>query len=191
MQNHYPVTNKYDHPIGITGNTRGLTGQLDQFSRGLRYSDTAMRDFLHRLASSPEKTAVVFYGDHAPPLWPRAAIYHRNQATLRKTPFFMWTNYRKLPHQQLPLTSPTHFMPLLFDALGAQLPPYYALLDRLYREVPAISPGELHDPQGQVVDRDQLSPEAVDLLHDYRLVQYDLTTGKRYSQSSMFYPDGG
>jgi phosphoglycerol transferase MdoB-like AlkP superfamily enzyme len=146
-----------------------------------------MKQFLAQLKQSPEKTAVVFYGDHAPPLWPRAAIYDRNQATLRRTPFFIWTNYEHLkPRQLAPVTSPTHFMPLLFNALHAPIPPYYALLDDLYKYVPAMSPGELHDTNGQVVDQSQLSPEGRQVLHDYRLVQYDLSVGHRYSQHGMF-----
>ena len=187
MQNHYPVAGKYSDPIRVTGNTKGLVGQLDQFSRGVRYSDEAMKQFLAQLKQSPEKTAVIFYGDHAPPLWPRAAIYPQNQRTLRKTPFFIWTNFQHLKPRSLPpVTSPTHFMPLLFNALHAQIPPYYALLDQLYKYIPAMSPGELHGPDGQVVDPKQLSPQAQQVLHDYRLVQYDLAAGKRYAESSMF-----
>jgi phosphoglycerol transferase MdoB-like AlkP superfamily enzyme len=187
MQNHYPVAGKYDNPIRITGNTKGLVGQLDQFSRGVRYSDQAMKQFLAQLEKSPEKTAVVFYGDHAPPLWPRAAIYGQNQATLRKTPFFIWTNYQHLkPEPLAPATSPTHFMPLLFNALHAQIPPYYALLDQLYKYVPAMSPGELHSPDGSVVDPKTLSPQAQQVLHDYKMVQYDLAVGKHYSESTMY-----
>ena len=189
MQNHYPMEGKYADPIGVTGETRGLVGELDQYARGLRYSDTAMRDFLRRLESSPEKTAVVFYGDHAPPFWPRSAIYQRNEQTLRKTPFFLWTNFERLPHRDLPVTSPTHFMPLLFDALDAPLPPYYALLQHLHQEVPAMSTGEYHYPDGEIVGPQELTDEARAILHDYRLVQYDLTTGKRYSQATMFYPE--
>jgi hypothetical protein len=33
-----------------------------------------------------------------------------------------------------------------------------------------------------------LSPRARQLLADYRLVQYDLSVGQRYSQAEMFYP---
>jgi hypothetical protein len=189
MQNHYPVDGKYADPIEVTGETGGLIGELDQFARGLRYSDIATRDFLRRLESSPERTAVVFYGDHAPPFWPRSAVYERNRETLRTTPFFLWTNFARLPHRELPVTSPTHFMPLLFDALDAPLPPYYALLQRLHDVVPAKSPGEYHYPDGQVVGRAELSAEAQRILHDYRLVQYDLAVGGRYAQSTMFYPD--
>ncbi|MDX6326303.1 MAG: hypothetical protein QOK15_2657 [Nocardioidaceae bacterium] len=187
MQNHYPVAGKYDNPIQVTGNTKGLVGQLDQFSRGVRYSDQAMKQFLAQLEQSPEKTAVVFYGDHAPPLWPRAAIYRHNQSTLRKTPFFIWTNYQHLKPQQLPpATSPTHFMPLLFNALHAPIPPYYALLDQLYKYVPAMSPGELHNTDGSIVDPKTLSPQAQQVLHDYKMVQYDLAVGKRYSESELY-----
>ena len=42
-------------------------------------------------------------------------------------------------------------------------------------------------PDGNQLDESQLSNSAREVLHDYRLVQYDLSIGRRYSQQSMFY----
>jgi len=77
-------------------------------------------------------------------------------------------------------------MPLLFRSVGAELPPYYALLLRLHRAIPAMEQGEYHLPDGTVTTEDGLSPHARRLLQDYRLVQYDLAVGRRYSESTMF-----
>ena len=186
MQNHYPMAGKYDDPIKVGPSVGVVRKQLSAFSTGLEYSDGAMKDFLANLKSSPEKTAVVFYGDHAPPFWPRAKNFAENEEQLRKTPFFLWTNFEKLPHQDLGLNSPTQFLPLLFDELDAPVTPYYALLEALHDQVPAMALGEYHTAGGDVVnDPEKLDAQARALLDDYRMVQYDLTIGKRYSEDTL------
>jgi len=180
------MAGKYDDPIKVGPSVGVVRPQLSAFSTGLHYSDGAMKDFLAQLKDSPEKTAVVFYGDHAPPFWPRAKNFHENEEQLRKTPFFLWTNFEKLPHQDLGLNSPTQFLPLLFDQLKAPVTPYYALLDAVREQVPAMALGEYHAADGQVVnDPKDLDPQAQALLSDYRMVQYDLTIGQRYSEDTM------
>jgi phosphoglycerol transferase MdoB-like AlkP superfamily enzyme len=186
MQNHYPMAGKYDDPIEVGPSVGVVRPQLSAYATGLEYSDEAMKGFLADLKKSSEKTAVVFYGDHAPPFWPKSRVFRENEEQLRKTPFFLWTNFDKLPHSELPLTSPSHFLPLLFDRLGVPLSPWYALLDALYDEVPAMATGEYHTADGDVVNEpEKLSPEAQSLLDDYRMVQYDLTIGKRYVEDQM------
>jgi phosphoglycerol transferase MdoB-like AlkP superfamily enzyme len=186
MQNHYPMAGKYDDPIAVGPSVGVVRKQLSAFSTGLEYSDGAMKEFLADLEDSPEKTAVVFYGDHAPPFWPRAKNFTENEEQLRKTPFFLWTNFEKLPHQDLGLTSPTQFLPMLFDELEAPVTPYYALLDALHEQVPAMALGEYHSADGSVVtEPEDLDAHARALLQDYRMVQYDLTIGERYSEDTM------
>ncbi len=108
---------------------------------------------------------------------------------MRETPFLMWSNFKPMNDPQ-PLTSPVFLVPLLLDQIGAQLPPYYQLLLDLHEQVPAMRAGQLYDGEGKRLDPDELSPEARQLLHDYRLVQYDLSVGQRWSQDAMFYPRG-
>lgn len=186
MQNHYPMAGKYDDPIPVGRSVGVVRPQLAAFARGLRYSDRALRDFLADLEGSSEKTAVVFYGDHAPPFWPRSKVYDENVEQLRRTPFFLWSNFGDLGARELPLTSPTQFLPLLFDELEAPVTPFYALLLALYDEVPAMAPGDYHTADGRVVNSPaRLGETARDLLEDYRMVQYDLTVGERYVEETM------
>ena len=186
MQNHYPQAGKYANPIGVGPSVGVVRPSLSAFVTGENYSDQAMKSFLGDLKDSPEKTAVVFYGDHAPPFWPRAKVFHENEKQLRKTPFFIWTNYKKLPHRDFGLVSPTQFLPLLFNELKAPVTPLYALLDAMRQEVPAMTMDEYHTADGQVYRSvDDLDPQAQALLHDYRMVQYDLSIGKRYSEDTM------
>jgi hypothetical protein len=66
------------------------------------------------------------------------------------------------------------------------VPPYYALPTELRRQVPADESGRLYDPAGRPIRHGQLSPRATRLLADYRMVQYDLSVGKRYSEAGLF-----
>lgn len=189
MQNHYPMADTYDDPVDVRGVGAEVAEQLSHYLRGLRLSDTALEEFLQELRTSDEKTAVVFYGDHAPAFW-RGDVYDRNgDDAFRRTPYFMWTNFERLDPAEDPLTSPIYFLPTLFDDLQAPLSPYYALLMQLKGEIAAMEQGEYFLPDGTRVTEEQLSSHAKELLHDYRLVQYDLAVGQRYSLDEMFYEE--
>lgn len=188
IQNHYPTAGDYDDPIHVSGVSGEAEKQASGYARGLAYTDQALARFLRALRDSDEKTLVVFYGDHLPPVWPHA-VYDRNgERRMHETPFFVWSNFTDLPHRPLPTTSAIYFMPMLFQAAHAPLPPYYALLARLRRAIPAMEQGMYVDAANRQVSQAQLSPRAKRLLHDYRLVQYDLSIGRRYSQAQLFYP---
>ena len=187
MQNHFPMGDSYDAPMTIRGVSGSTEDDAAAYVRGLNFSDRALRKFVDALENSDEKTAVLFFGDHLPPIWPDEVAEENGLIGMRRTPFFMWTNYLPLQTPQ-PLTSPIYLMPLLMDQLGAPLPPYYELLRQLHAVVPAMRAGVLYDAEGKRIDRDELTPEARQLLRDYRLVQYDLSVGKRFSQDGLFYP---
>jgi phosphoglycerol transferase MdoB-like AlkP superfamily enzyme len=188
MQNHYPMADKYTDPMAVSGVDPDTAEQLGGYARGLKHSDDALREWVEALQSSSEKTAVIFYGDHAPSFWLTEPAADRNQQTLRQTPFFLWANYEQLAAEDAGPTSPIYFLPMLLDALGAELPPFYALLHDLRREVPAMEHG-LYFTDGEFsTDLDDLGPRGAQLLQDYRLVQYDLSVGKGWATSEMFYP---
>lgn len=192
MQNHYPMSDKYEDPWPVSGVSGDLKKELAGYARGLNHSDQALERWLTALESSKEKVAVIFYGDHLPAFWGMdKKLYERNgEPAMKSTPFFIWTNFESTRLETSALTSPTHFLPLLFNQVGAPLPPYYALLDDLYRAVPAMEQGVRYDAEGNLIEDDDLDASAQQLLRDYRLVQYDLSVGERYSQETMF-PQAG
>jgi phosphoglycerol transferase MdoB-like AlkP superfamily enzyme len=184
MQNHYPMADEYKDPWPVSGVKGDVKRELSGYSRGINYSDKALMAMLKRLSASKEKTAVIFYGDHLPAFWPEE-IYEKNgDPAMKSTPFFIWTNFKTPKLDTAPLTSPIYFLPLLFNQIGAKLPPYYALLTEMYNEVPAMEQDVEYGANGEPVVDD---PRLEQLLHDYRLVQYDLSIGKRYSQAGLFY----
>ncbi len=185
MQNHAPYTDKYDDPVHVTDPDGEPIDEVDQYVRGLTHSDQALEDLISRLDGFDEKTVVVFYGDHLPGIYPGSVFAANDERALLETPFFVWANFRG-PGGEQPVTSPTHFMDLVFERAGAAVPPYFALLHELRQEVPAMDNGMMFDPSSRPLRRGDLSRRAARLLHDYRLVQYDLSVGRRYSAEAMF-----
>ena len=187
MQNHMPFGGQYDDPINPTGLPPKYAKLAGQYARGISRSDDALADMFAKLKKSPEPTAVIFYGDHLPPqVYPQSLVEREGPLTAHQTPFLIWSNRKPLPHTKLPTTSPIQFMPKLFNALKVPIPPWYALLDDLDKEIPAMDSGITVNPQDKRVKASQLTPEAKKVLADYRMIMYDLSIGKRYTEKTMF-----
>ncbi len=186
MQNHYPTDDVYDDPLQVSGVEDDVVDPLGNFARGLEHSDEALKSFLAELKAWDEPTAVVFYGDHQPALWGEDAEISANQQLMHQAPFVLWSNTKDLPAQKAPLVSPIQFMPMLFQGMGVDLPPFYALLAQLDEHVSAMENGEYYSPSGALLEDPESDPATAELLEDYRLVEYDLAVGERYSLDRMF-----
>ena len=187
MQNHMPYGGQYDDPIKPAGLGPMYANLAGQYARGLSRSDDALADMFARLKKSPEPTAVIFYGDHLPPqVYPPDLVKREGQLRAHQTPFLIWSNRKPLTHTKLPTTSPIQFMPKLFNALKVPIPPWYALLDDLDKEIPAMDSGITINAQDRRVKQSQLTPAAKKVLSDYRMIMYDLSIGKRYSEKTMY-----
>lgn len=184
MQNHIPVDDNYDDPIGVSG-----TGdkRIGQYARGLEHTDEALDEFLDTLEKKPEKTIVLFYGDHLPGIYD-STIKHENAGiSLYRTPFFIWSS--EPGHNRprtIPTTSPAFFLPLLYDVADAPVPPYLALLGKLHEHVTALQQGRMLDPSGERVEESDLDDETAQLLEDLRLVQFDFSIGDRRAVDRMW-----
>ena len=188
MQNHYPMADAYAAPIEVDGaRNKDERKQAEHYARGLKYTDQALQDFIESVEASDEKTVVVFYGDHLPAIWSKKTQQRNGRRAMRETPFFVYSNFSENTREN-PTTSPIHFMNHVLEAADAEVPPYYALLAELEREVPAMERGIMINSEDETIRRSALSDRAKELLHDYQLVQYDLSVGNRYIQSEMFYP---
>lgn len=188
MQNHVPTQGKYSNPLPIKGVSGESKDEAGGYLRGINYTDKALKGFIKGLKKLDEPTAVIFYGDHLPGIWPNSITDQNPDLGTLRTPFFMWTNFRHIDEALPPTVSPIYFLPTLFDQLDIPLPPYYVLLRKLQKQIPAMEIGVKVGPDGRLLDDGELSPRAQRLLHDYALVEYDLVAGKRYSLGGLFYP---
>jgi phosphoglycerol transferase MdoB-like AlkP superfamily enzyme len=181
------MAGKYADPIEATGLTDpDRVRQLEHYARGLQHTDAATRRLIESLETSEERTILVFYGDHLPSVWPPAMLSRR---TMHQTPFFVYANYGRPRVERLPTTSPIHFMSHVLEVADAPVTPYYALLQQLEQEVPAMGQGMLIGPDNRTTTAQELRPRARQVLRDYRLVQYDLAIGERYSAPEMLAAD--
>ena len=188
MQNHYDYSGKYSDPVAVRGVNDEFQESVGQYARGLKYSDKALEGFISSVDSLDEPTIVVFYGDHLPAGYPDEIYKENSDREMRQTPFFLYSNFFPTEHRNLPTTSPIHFMNHVFEMADAKIPPYYALLADLEDEIPAMQHGIIINRENEQVTEEELEPRAQEVLDDYKLVQYDLSVGKRYSQAEMFYP---
>ncbi|KRB77225.1 hypothetical protein ASE01_10820 [Nocardioides sp. Root190] len=187
MQNHIPVDDNYDDPVGVRGADGGEGKRIGQYARGLEHTDEALAEFLDELGKGPEKTVVLFFGDHLPGIYGSSVKNANKGLALYRTPFFIWSSEpgRNVP-RVLPTTSPAFFLPLLYDAVDAPVPPYLALLDEVHRHVSAIQQGRLLDGAGEPVKEADLDAESAQLLADLRLVQFDFSIGGRFAVDRMW-----
>jgi hypothetical protein len=195
MQNHMPYAGRYDDPVNVTGPDGQVLPDAGQYVRGLEHTDAALRDLVGSLRRLDEPTVLVFYGDHLPGFYPRSVYDENGEAAMHRTPYFVWANFpdRALDAGQTPaptstagtVVSPTHFVDLAAERAGAAVTPYYALLTELRRQVPALEGRTAAGPDGTPVSRRHLSHRGRRLLADYRLVQYDLSVGRRYSEHGL------
>lgn len=185
MQNHGPYDDVYRDPIGVTGVSDSVRDRVGMYARGLAHADDALAKFLADLKKSDEKTVVVFYGDHLPGIYDAAVEKDNPDHELYETPFLIWSS-QGTPARTLPVTGPMHFLPLLYEAVDAPVPPYFAMLERLRGEISALEGDRAITPEGETVAIEDLSPEAQDLLEEVRLVQYDFSIGDRYALDRMW-----
>ena len=187
MQNHMRYRHRFDDPINPSGLPAPFAEPAGQYARGIERTDVYLKKYIAALRKLPEPTDVVFYGDHLPgDAYPSQLEQREGALTSHQTPWFIWSNRDKVPPRQMPTVSPMQFLPMLFDALDVPVPPYYGLLHDLREQLPAMGVGMYVDANDRPLRRTQLTPEQQRVLDDYRLIQYDLSIGKRYSEETMF-----
>lgn len=183
MQTHMPYENKYnDLPYGVQGDN---SSAVRSYLQDIAYSSEALKAFLEKLDDLPERTLVVFWGDHLPGIY-SDAIQEENQGhQLHETEFLMYDNRHHLNNQQV-TTSPFYFAADLFQQGRLQLTGFQSLLVALQKELPAFEKG-MYYQSGQWFKEARLNKQQEKIYQDYQMIQYDITAGKQYSLKEKFF----
>lgn len=206
MQNHMPFDDYYRHDdYQVNGSAyRGKTHkrEIENYTQGLHYTDQALRQFIQAIDKLDYPVTFVWYGDHLPGLYNGDSMA-RNGLQLHETDYLIYSNRYSREHgysSTLPKTkivSPNNFSAMTMEKMGIKVSPYYALLTDVYEKLPAMTVdsfekvsnnttnagSEYVGQNGKVVS---LTLKQRRLMHDYQLLQYDLTAGKHYLLKGSF-----
>ena len=209
MQNHLPYSDWYvdnefkDADISSDINDAERQ-QIDTYAKGVSHTDSATINFLNQLNELQKPTTVIFYGDHLPGIYQTAAMEKRNQLALHESDYFIWSNAAssssetKLSPEENNYSSSNYFIASAAEHMNAKVSPFLALLTELHEEVPSMGrfastndswgsgSATYLNSDGSIVKKKNLSQKARQLLKDYSLVQYDMTSGKSYLQNMNF-----
>ena len=207
MQNHMHYENFYpDNQFKDEDTSSNLQDDekqnIETYTKGLSYTDQATAEFLNQLNHIDRPITVVFYGDHLPGIYSTAYSSKDNILGLHETDYFIWSNDAskssgtKLDDASSAYTSSNYFSAQLASHLNAKVSPYLAFLTKMHETIPAISipssaGGNADEPvyldaAGNRINNKQLSKEAKTMLHDYQLIQYDMSVGKNYLKDTGF-----
>lgn len=207
MQNHIPYADFYaDNQFKEADTSQGLPESekqtIEYYTKGLNYTDQSTFDFLKQLNEIDRPVTVIFYGDHLPGIYSTAYSDPNNVLGLHETDYFIWSNNAskfagtKLDDASSAYTSSNYFSAQLASHLDAKLSPYLAFLTEMHQAIPALSVpssagGNSEDPvyldaNGNRVSKKNLPKTAKAMLHEYQLIQYDMSAGKNYLKSTGF-----
>jgi len=188
MQNHMPYV-----PGTYAKNDYKATGQLtnsslkkiESYSKGLNYTDQALKMLINKISKMKKHVTIVWYGDHLPGLYDGSIVSGSNAAKydnrLHQTNYFIYSNFTHQKLQNTKVVSPNMFTPMVFQQTDTKVSPYVALLTEVYRHVPAAERNKFMNSNGNYIPKGKLSKQAKLILKDYKLIQYDITAGKQYS----------
>lgn len=207
MQNHMPYEDIYtDNQFKELDTSENLQENerlnIETYTKGLNYTDQSTLDFLNQLNDINRPITVIFYGDHLPGIYSTAYSDSDNILGLHETDYFIWSNNAssaagtKLDDASSAYTSSNYFSTQLASHLNAKVSPYLAFLTEMHQaisamSVPSAAGGSSEEPvylnaAGARMSEKDLSEEAKTLLHDYKLIQYDMSAGKNYLKDTNF-----
>ncbi|KRL52590.1 hypothetical protein FD35_GL001865 [Furfurilactobacillus rossiae DSM 15814] len=207
MQNHYPFNvNHYpNHDFSASGSAYASDASkesIENYSQGLSYTDKAVKQFKNQLDKIKKPIIWVWYGDHL------AGIYDGDPMAkyglqLHQTDYFIYANKYSRQHglrqKKAKYVGPNDFSAMAMTQANAKVSPYYALLTKVHQNLPALAMNTSADntntlnsgtqfinDRGHVVNSQKLSIKQRRLLHDYRIIQYDIVAGHQYSLADRF-----
>lgn len=205
MQNHMPFDNYYqstDYPVSGTAFADAEHKKnIENYIQGLHYTDTALKGFNEKLNKVHKPVTVVWYGDHLPGIYNGDSMQQYG-IQLHSTDYLIYGNKYSPAHNvklaKHCVVSPNNFAAMLLKQMGVKVSPYYALMTRVYEKLPALALNPFDGAGNNTANGSsimvsqheqtvsKLSKKQKVLLHDYKLVQYDLTAGKGYLANSTF-----
>lgn len=185
MQNHSGYSQGWNNLSGdvtVTGGAKPSSITTQYFSL-MKESDQAIQALVEHYSQVDEKTLIVFFGDHQPPLGNTffETLYgkkldERDPEEVQQayeTPFFIWANY-DIPEQDDLRISSNYLGVLAAEVAGLPLTGYQQLLSRLMDVLPVAGTAGYLTADGQVTQKAEELPGYVQSLYrEYELATYN------------------
>lgn len=206
MQNHSGYAqgwNNLERSVELAGDSRGASAVAAQYFSLIKESDNALKTLIEHYQSSDERTMIVFFGDHQPPLGNDfyEKLYGKkldNRTTEEvfqqyEVPFFIWANY-DIPEQDGLTISSNLLGALTMELAGIELTGYEQLHTKLLDALPVNTTIGFRRPDGTLlsdVDESALSQSEEELYNDYRIMAYNHLFDDKNQPEGYFgpYPD--
>lgn len=187
MQNHTSYADKYDY-IDFEVEGSGNASEANAYFKDLDNSDISLRLFINQINDFEEPILLVFWGDHLPGFYTGEVLEVNEGQKLYETPFFVYSNGISL-NEEVDLVNPSFLSNYVTEILDIKVTPYEALLKELQRYLPVVDK-RLYIEEGNstpLYSREELSTETLEVLEDYSLLMYDITTGNQYANKLGFF----
>lgn len=198
MQNHSGYSQGWNNLSGdvtVTGGAKPSSITTQYFSL-MKESDQAIQSLVEHYSQVEEKTLIVFFGDHQPPLGNTffETLYgkkldERDPEEVQQayeTPFFIWANY-DIPEQDDLRISSNYLGVLAAEVAGLPLTGYQQLLSRLMDVLPVAGTAGYVTADGQVTQEAEELPGYVQSLYrEYELAAYNHLFDEKHHPEDFF-----
>ena len=198
MQNHSGYSQGWNNLSGdvtVTGGAKPSSITTQYFSL-MKESDQAIQALVEHYSQVDEKTLIVFFGDHQPPLGNTffETLYgkkldERDPEEVQQayeTPFFIWANY-DIPEQDDLRISSNYLGVLAAEVAGLPLTGYQQLLSRLMDVLPVAGTAGYVTADGQVTQEAEELPGYVQSLYrEYELAAYNHLFDEKHHPEDFF-----
>lgn len=194
MQNHTPyVPDKYHNndysviePTSLSDTARK---QVETYITGVHYTDVETKNLVDKLETIKRPVTMIFYGDH----WPGVFTFvdpNKQMEQSHETDYFIYQNKaariqskQTVKQNERAYASPSDFPALALQATNSKVSPLFALQTKVVKELPAFANYQRNsfvDNEGKQLTTKDLNKKQKKLLHELKLVQYDLSSGNNY-----------
>lgn len=198
MQNHSGYSqgwNNLSGDVNVTGGAKSSSITTQYFSL-MKESDQAIQALVEHYSQVEEKTMIVFFGDHQPPLGNTffETLYgkkldERDPEEVQQayeTPFFIWANY-DIPERDDLRISSNYLGVLAAEVAGLPLTGYQQLLSRLMDALPVASTAGYVTAEGQITQEVEELPGYVQSLYrEYELAAYNHLFDEKHHPEDFF-----
>ncbi len=202
LQGHgpYEAARYAENTIDVTG---GLTASASQalatYSQGVVEADDALLKLMRWAKKRDRETIIVLFGDHLPPLgqtfvesgyMPGMVASRRAPLDVMKkeheTPLVVWSS-KKGVRKNIGTISPALLPYHVLKTAGFSDPFYTGTLGDVQQEFSVIDRHMLVAMDGKALPDWSIAPNAVlDVVRDYRLLQFDMMFGAQYGRERFF-----